>query len=155
MTRTFARLGLLAVAAAAAACGGGPVRPAALDPAHDACRSCRMPVSDPRVAAQLAAPGEEALFFDDIGCLRDFLAGAPAGRPGAVAFVADHRTGAWVPASAARLSRCPAVETPMGSHLLAWSDDASRASDPASAGCASVETSAVFGPAGPPREKKG
>lgn len=153
--RALARWVLLAAAVAAAACGGGPVRPAALDTKHDACRSCRMPVSDPKVAAQLAAPGEEALFFDDIGCLRDFLAGGQAVQPAAVAFVADHRTGAWVPAAGARFSRCPAIETPMGSHLLAWGDDASRASDPASAGCVPVETTAVFGPAGPPSAKGG
>ena len=54
-----------------AAAGDAP--PAALDTRNETCRSCRMPVSDPRLAAQLAAPGEEPVFFDDIGCLRDFL----------------------------------------------------------------------------------
>ena len=153
--RPLARPAFLAAALAVLACGGGPVRPAALDTKHDACRSCRMPVSDPRVAAQLAAPGEEALFFDDIGCLRDFLGSGQPPKPGAVAFVADHRTGAWVPATGAVFSRCPSVETPMGSHLLAWTDDASRSADAARQGCAPLEGTAVFGPGGPPSGRKG
>ena len=153
--RALVRLALIAAAVSSSACGGGPARPAALDTRHDACRSCRMPVSDPKLAAQLAAPGEEALFFDDIGCLRDFLAGGSAARPRAAAFVADHRTGAWVPASAALFSRCPAIETPMGSHLLAWADAPSRDADPARPGCAPLERSSVFGAAGPPAGRKG
>jgi copper chaperone NosL len=114
-----------------------------------------MPVSDPRFAAQLAAPGEEALFFDDIGCLRDFLGSGQADKPGAVAFVADHRTGAWVPAAGAVFSRCPGLETPMGSHLLAWADEASRGADGSATSCVSLERAAVFGPAGPPSGRKG
>lgn len=153
--RALGRLVFLAGAASVIACGGGPVRPAALDTKHDACRSCRMPVSDPKVAAQLVAPGEEALFFDDIGCLRDFLGSARAPKPGAVAFVADHRTGAWVAAGDAVFSRCPAVETAMGSHLLAWADDASRSADGSAAGCVSLERTALFGAAGPPSGRKG
>lgn len=153
--RALVRLGLLFCAVTATACGGGPVRPGVLDARHDACRSCRMPVSDPNVAAQLAAPGEEALFFDDIGCLRDFLASGTATKPGAIAFVADHRTGAWVPAAGAVYSRCPSLETPMGSHLLAWADAASQTADAARAGCVPVEPTVLFGPAGPPSGKRG
>ncbi len=71
---------VLAVAAtllALGACAGGPPNPAALDTRNETCGSCRMPVSDASLAAQIVAPGEEARFFDDIACLRDFLARSP------------------------------------------------------------------------------
>lgn len=138
------------LALAVAACTRGGAEPARLDPLHDGCASCRMAVSDPRTAAQLAAPGEEPAFFDDIGCLRDYLASGRRLPRGAVAFVADHRTKAWVRAAAATFTRQEAVETPMGSHLLAHADPASRDADPAAAGGKAVSPTDLFGPRGPP-----
>jgi copper chaperone NosL len=109
-----------------------------------------MAISDPRTAAQLVAPLQDPVFFDDIGCLRDYLRQSGAPHPGDVAYVADHRTGDWVPAAAATYTRAPALDTPMGSHLIAHADSASRAGDPASAGGSPVETTDLFGPGGPP-----
>ncbi len=151
----FARSAAAALVALSFACRGGPARPAALDTRNDACSSCRMPVSNAKLAAQLAAPGEEPRFFDDIGCLRDFLAKAGTTPAGAVAYVADHRTGAWTPASRAVFSRCPAVDTPMASHLVAHADADSRAADPSAAGCADAAAADVFGPSGLPRSTTG
>lgn len=132
-----------ALAMLLAACSRGEPAPAALDPLTEACASCRMAVSDPRSAAQLVAPGEEPRFFDDIGCLRGYLAASPPPR-GAVAFVADHRTGAWVRADRAVYTLQPAAETPMGSHLLAHSDAASREADPAARGGRALAYGEVF-----------
>ena len=126
------------------ACRGGAAHPSEVDARNDACRSCRMPVSDPRLAAQIAAPGEDAIFFDDLGCLRDWLARGPALPSGAVAFVADHRQGNWTRAAGARFFRCPSVDTPMGSHLIA------QGGDGAPAECTAVSTAEIFGAGGPP-----
>jgi len=109
-----------------------------------------MALSDPRWAAQIVAPREEPLFFDDIGCLRDFLKGGPSLPDGAVAYVADHRTRAWIPASKAFYTRNPSVETPMGSHLMAHADAASRQADPEAMEGTSVRVEELFGPSGPP-----
>jgi len=119
---------LVVLAALAAACGGGAPEPAALDTRNEQCASCRMAVSDGRFASQLVAPGELPRFFDDLGCLADYWkAGkAPAG---ALAFVADHRTKAWVRADAAVYTRVPGLATPMGSHVIAHADAASRDAD--------------------------
>ncbi len=140
----------LALLLGAIRCAGDAAGPSTLDTKNETCRSCRMPVSDPKLAAQVAAPGEETRFFDDIGCLRDYLSRSGPLPAGAVAYVADHRTGAWVGATRALFSRCPSVETPMESHLLAYSDDASRAADPSARGCTAVPAADVIGSSAPP-----
>ncbi len=144
---------ILATALLTAACSAGPARPAALDTKTEICRSCRMPVSDARLASQIAAPRQEPVFFDDIGCLKDFLARS-AVPEASVAYVADHRTKAWVRASRALYTRA-AVETPMGSHWIAHADAASRDADPAARGGINVAASEIFGPAGPPDGGRG
>ncbi|HSD26932.1 MAG TPA: hypothetical protein VLL75_06480 [Vicinamibacteria bacterium] len=108
-----------------------------------------MAVSRAVFASQLVAPGELPRFFDDLGCLANFVkAGkAPAG---AVAFVADHRTKAWVRADRAVYTRVPGLETPMGSHVVAHADAASRDQDAEALGGTPVPVSELFGPAGPP-----
>jgi copper chaperone NosL len=113
----------------AAACGGGPRGPAELDTRHDNCRFCRMTVSDRRFAAQIVAPGEEALFFDDLGCVTSYLKDAKAAGTGSVLYVSDHRTREWVPAATAVFTRVEGLETPMGSGMVAHRDAASRAAD--------------------------
>jgi copper chaperone NosL len=133
-----------ALLAGLAACAGGPPAPAALDIGNEACAWCRMLVSDARFAAQRVAPGEEPRFFDDIGCLRDHLRALPPD-PRAAAFVADHRTKAWIAAPAAAYARVPSLATPMGSHIVAHADAASRAQDPAAAGGTPLSASDVLG----------
>lgn len=125
----IAAAALAASGALAAGCGNREPSPAVADTAGEICRSCRMPVSQRRLAAQLTARGEEPAFFDDIGCLRDYLS-RHAAPPDAVAWVADHRTAEWVRAARAVYASCPALETPMSSHLAAWSDEASAGADP-------------------------
>src|SRR5512143_1808762 len=138
-----------AAVAFAVACRPGVPEPAPLDTRHEQCASCRLAVSDARLASQLVAPGELPRFFDDLGCLADFL---KAGRapPGATAFVADHRTKVWVRADRAVYSRVPGLETPMGSHLVAHADAASRAADADAQTGVLVTLSELFGPGGPP-----
>ncbi len=141
---------LAAASCCVLACSRGPVQPSPVDTRNDACAHCRMAVSDPRFAAQLAAPGEEPRFFDDVGCLRDALAKRPPLPTGAVAFVADHRTREWVRASRAVFTHRDTLETPMGSHLVAHASAASRDADPSAAGGTPVSAAELFGPSGPP-----
>jgi copper chaperone NosL len=102
-----------------------------------------MAVSEARFAAQIVARGEEARFFDDIGCLRDFLrAEKPAA--GAMAYVADHRTGEWVHAARAVYTRVPGLATPMGSHVVAHADAASRDADARVRGGVPLTAAEVF-----------
>jgi copper chaperone NosL len=139
-----------ALALTLAACSRGPAQPSAVDTRSDTCAFCRMMVSDVRFAGQLAAPGEEPRFFDDLGCLRDYLKGNPRLPRGSVAFVADHQTGEWVSASRAQFTRSESLRTPMSSHLIAHAGQASRDGDPAAAGGTLVPAAELFGPQGPP-----
>jgi copper chaperone NosL len=108
-----------------------------------------MAVSDARFAGQLVAPGELPRFFDDLGCLASFLAAGRAA-PGSLAFVADHRTKAWIRADRAVYTRVSGLATPMGSGLVAHADAASRDQDPDARGGVSVAAAELFGSAGPP-----
>jgi copper chaperone NosL len=125
-------------------CAAKPPEPAALDTRNDACGSCRMAVSDARFAAQLVVPGELPVFFDDLGCARQYLK-AHAPGSGAVVFVADHRTRAWVRAEYGVYTRLPGLDTPMGSRIVAHSDVASRAADPDARGGTDLRANEVFG----------
>lgn len=131
-------------ALAALACSGSP-EPAAVTPA-DTCAFCRMAVSDARFAAQIVRVGDEPRFFDDIGCVASALRQAPLAAD-ARAYVADHRTRAWVPIRSAIYSRVPGLSTPMGSGLVAHADEASRRADPDAAGGEVVNASSLFGEA--------
>ena len=127
MTRVLLALALLA---SVAHCAGGAPSAVAIDPRSDTCAWCRMVISDARFAAEIVAPAEEPKLFDDIGCLRDYLASGAALPPGMVIFVADHRTRAFVVASRAVYRHLPGAATPMTSGLAAWADESSCSIDP-------------------------
>ena len=129
----------------AAACRPAAPAPAALDPAHDSCGYCRMVVSDQRFASQLVAPYEEPRFFDDMGCLGNYLSGATKLPARARVYVADHRTKAWIPAERAIYTRVEALTAPMGSHIIAHDSIASRDADPEAAAGSPIDLQTVFG----------
>lgn len=128
---------------AAIACADGAARPVDIAMNSDACAHCRMTIVSKTTAAEIVAPGEEPRFFDEVGCLRDYLAHTTI-PPDAAVFVADHRTGAWVDARTAVFART-SVSTPMVSGLLAYADAGSRDADPAARGGAPIEVATVLG----------
>ena len=137
------------LALALVSCGRGTPEPAALDTRNEPCASCRMAVSSAVFASQLVASGELPRFFDDLGCLADYLRAGKAPKD-ATAFVADHRTQAWVRADRAVYTRVPGLETPMGSHVIAHADPASRDADLVARTGVPVSAAELFGPAGAP-----
>lgn len=120
--------------------------PAELDPHTARCLRCDKPVSDLHFAAQVVAPGEQPRFFDDVGCLRDWLRTEPRLPKGAVAYVADHRTGRWVRADLA-VYTVAAVTTPARSHVVANADAASRKADEVARNGRSMAAAEMFAPA--------
>jgi copper chaperone NosL len=108
------------------------------------CAFCRMTISDPNLAAEVVAAGEEARLYDDIGCLANDLRQHPA-PAGARAFVADFTTGALVPAAEATYTRVESVATPMSSHLVAHATTAARDADSRIRGGTPISAADVFG----------
>ncbi|HYN06549.1 MAG TPA: nitrous oxide reductase accessory protein NosL [Vicinamibacterales bacterium] len=143
MARTVL-VSILAAVAAGAACGSNAPAPAALDSGHDVCAYCRMIVSDRRFASQIVAPLEEPKFFDDLGCLANYLKGAGSLDARTTVYVADHSTLAWVPARAAVFTRVETLTAPMGSHLVAHASASTRAADPAASAGTPVSLSDAF-----------
>lgn len=135
--------GLLGACLFVASCAGGSARPVAIALGQEPCAQCRMVIVSQATAAQIAAPGEEPRFFDEIGCLRDYLAAARVA-PDAMVYVADHRTGAWVDGRQAVFTRT-SVSTPMASGLLAHADARSRDADPAARQGDPVAASTILG----------
>lgn len=94
------------LAAVAFGCAGGS---APVDPVwgKQACDSCKMIIGDRRYAAELVLENGERRFFDDVGCLAEYLRvhGSAGG-----AWVRDER-GTWVDARRARY--VTGVHTPM------------------------------------------
>jgi len=143
--RGRARAGALLVAALALACVPGPPPPAFLDTRNEGCGFCRMAISDARFASQLVAPAEEPIFFDDLGCLANYLRRAKPAAGGSRVYVADHRTKAWVRAADAVYTKAPGIEAPMGSHVMAHADRASRDADPDARGGEPVSPAVLYG----------
>jgi copper chaperone NosL len=145
MIRRIGRIGRIGLISLLPLACGGSSQPVAVDTQNDTCAWCRMVVSDVHTAAQLTAPSEEPKVFDDPGCLREYLAANPQVKKGSLAWVADHRTGAWVEARQAVYTRAPGLATAMGSHLIAHAGAASRAADPAASGGTPLTAADVFG----------
>lgn len=122
-------------------CGATSLGPVDVRTGEDTCGQCRMTLVSIKTAAQIVAPGEEPVVFDELGCLRDYLSGH-AMPDGARIYVADHRNGAWVDAWSATFTRA-SITTPMSSGLIAHANPASRDDDPDARGGTSVPAAAV------------
>jgi copper chaperone NosL len=92
-----------------------------------------MVVTNHLFAAQVVSPGEPPKFFDDIGCLVEYLSRNTRFPPSTIAYVVDHQTGAWIPAASALYTRNLQVATPMSSHLIAHGSAATQQADPLAA----------------------
>lgn len=150
MKQRVSIVALLMLLIAVSACQRQAI-PAELDTVNTACQYCRMAVSDVHFAAQISAPGVEPQFFDDLGCLRDYLKQNTTRLPArAMVFVADHRTGEWVRASEAVFTRVEKSATPMTGGIVAHANEASRKLDTARFTGVVVPAAEIFGPAGPP-----
>ena len=134
---------ILLIAVLSAGCLNGPA-PADIRVSEDACAHCRMTLVTQRTAAQIVAPGEDPLIFDEVGCLRDYLASRLAPFDARV-FVADHNTGEWIDATTAVFTKT-ALTTPMATGLIAHANRASRDADPAAEGGEPVDSSAILHP---------
>ena len=79
---------------------------------REACKECKMAISDPHYAAQVIDPNGRAYYFDDIGCANLWLQRQPW-KDKARTWVNDVKTTEWIEAQKANwISGDP--QTPMG-----------------------------------------
>lgn len=107
----------------ALACGRKAPRPEAVPIDRVNCARCGMLVSNELESAQWVVPGEETLFYDDIGCL---ATDARKRGEGGSRFV-HVRAAGWAPAETAFYARPTDVSTPMGYGVVAYADRAEAA----------------------------
>jgi copper chaperone NosL len=99
-----------------------PTGPEPIAYGRDTCAACRMHVSRPGFAGEMRDRDGKLTKYDDVGCLvRAILA---AHRDVPHAWVEDHEGGGFVPLLSAHLVRAHAADTPMGSGLVAFADEA-------------------------------
>ncbi len=101
-------------------CGTKEIKAVDIYP-EDMCASCRMAVSDERFACEVVTDGGEALKFDDIGCLEQYLMTKPGNVTVVGTFYKDYATRNWVAAATATVVKTDVI-TPMGSGKVAFAD---------------------------------
>jgi copper chaperone NosL len=148
---TAVRAFVLGVTLVTVACGGSRPSPAALEPGVQPCAYCRMIVVDRHFASQIVSPDDEPRFFDDLGCLGNYLKTRSPLSVGSAVYVADHRTGDWVALTSANYTRVDEIAAPMGSHIIAHATTASRDADHGAVNGVAMKTAEVF-PAGLPEQ---
>ena len=117
------RLALLGLTLLLTACGQPVIAPVAVNP-EDMCSMCRMAISEKQYAAEFITKDGEAMKFDDIGCLRDYLKAKVDRSQIAGYFVADYESKKWIKAESAHFVKSAEFATPMGGHLVAFQDEA-------------------------------
>jgi copper chaperone NosL len=101
---------------------GGQLAPPEIHYGQDVCAACNMIISEERFATAMVLEPEmdryASLAFDDVGCMFEYEK-KDAELPIAARYVHDHETGAWIEAALATYVLSPAVQTPMGSGVIA------------------------------------
>lgn len=119
---------MVLVAAIAAVVFLWPVQyggPEPIDYERDACAHCRMRISQPGFAGELRDRNGTLTKYDDVGCLLHAMVALRREVP--EAWVEDHAGGGFVPLLAVTLVHAKNLETPMGSGILAFADEAAAA----------------------------
>ena len=102
----------------------------------DECAECKMGVVDDRAACAIRTLGPDeptVLVFDDIGCMLDYERLNPDVRI-VERYVTDFKTRRLIPAESAAYLFGAAVQTPMGSATVAFSDAAGAGEEKKSVG---------------------
>ena len=104
-----------------AACATKEPQPVDIRP-EDMCAFCRMAISEKQYAAQFTTRDGDAVKFDDIGCLLNFVKGKQNQGEIAAYFVADFETREWTRGESAFYARSADFKTPMSHGIVAFKD---------------------------------
>ena len=116
------RLALLGSLVLFTACGQPEIAPVAINP-EDMCSMCRMAISEKQYTAEFITKDGDAMKFDDIGCMRDYLKAKADRNQIAAYFVADYESRKWLKAEAAHFVKSAEFATPMGGNIAAFQNE--------------------------------
>ncbi|HZS08015.1 MAG TPA: nitrous oxide reductase accessory protein NosL [Blastocatellia bacterium] len=114
---------VILIIALLAACQQAQLRPVELLP-EDMCSYCRMAISESKYAAELITKDGDALKFDDIGCMADYINRKKNRDSVAGYFFVDFHTKRWVKGEEAYFVSSSKFQTPMSGGIVAITDRA-------------------------------
>jgi copper chaperone NosL len=117
---------LVAIGLLLAACQQTAPQPVELLP-EDMCALCKMAISEKRYAAEFITHDGEALKFDDLGCMADYVEGRKNRDQIAAFFVVDSESKEWLKAEEAYYVSSSKFQTPMSGGVVAFRDRAKAA----------------------------
>lgn len=104
-------------------CSKQRIEPVAINP-EDMCNYCKMAISDKRFAAEFIDRDGQALKFDDLGCMLDYIKEKGNKEQVAAHFVMDFDTRQWLKTEDAFFVNSSELHSPMGGNMAAFSDEA-------------------------------
>jgi len=126
--RSFARilrlcgeLLLVLFALSFTACGAPEIKPVEIA-AEDVCAHCKMAISEKQFASEFITTDGDAVKFDDIGCMQDYLKEKPDSKIAAHFFV-EYDTKQWIKGNGASFVKSKEITSPMGGGIIAFGND--------------------------------
>ena len=104
-------------------CQKQTVEPVALAP-EDMCAYCKMAISEKRYAAELIDSEGQAVKFDEIGCMVNFINSKKNTTKIVAHFVMDFAERQWTKADDAYYVRSSEITTPMSGGIIAFKNQA-------------------------------
>ncbi len=103
------------------ACRTAEIKPVDIG-AEDVCTHCKMAISEKQFAAEFITPDGDALKFDDIGCMQDYLKEKPDTKIAAHFFM-EYDTKQWIKGSSARFVKSKEITSPMSGGIIAFGNE--------------------------------
>ena len=105
------------------ACSHKQPTPVEIEPS-DMCRYCKMAISEKRFAAEYLDQQSETFKFDDLGCMRNYVQGRPAGQDIKAWFVVDFESKQWLDGRQASYVHSTQFKTPMSGGIVVLKEKA-------------------------------
>ncbi len=112
---------LVAAVLLTAACRSSTPEPIDIS-AEDMCAFCRMAISERRFAAEYITSDGDAIKFDEIGCMLNYVGDKRGSAPAAAYFVMDYEERRWIRAEQAWFARSVEFKTPMEGGIAAFGE---------------------------------
>jgi copper chaperone NosL len=98
----------------------------AIKPGLDSCESCKMTLTDQRFAAELVSSTGKIFVFDDLHCMKEYIAEHRSKLTGSSVYVVDFNSSELIPLKDAQLVKSEKAHSPMGSNTISFKDARDR-----------------------------